>query len=418
MSSKLKSNISWLALVKLFNVTLPLVTLPHLTNVLGIELFGVIAIGFAIQQVVFAFTDYGFGIMAPKLVAQQRQNLGFINQLITSISIIKCVLFMVLAFTCSLIFYLFEIKDANRDIWLLMLLPTLMQCLIPLWLFLGIEKMEKVAIINLTERVIYTALIFVLISSADDAILVGAIMCLSMFTALTASTFLAYKEGFLFSKVKLSDLTLLVKDGWGYFYSRITLLLFSKFNVIIVGAVLGEASAGVFSLAERIYNAGRSLCSPLTDALYPYMVRTQNWSLGFKITRYSVLVGLATIAIAWLFADWFFVVVFSEAFIESAHLFKLLMFAFSASLVSMLIGYPILGAMNLSHHVNRSVVIGALVHISAVLLLWYLDNLTAQWLVISLITTEVVILLYRLINLHKNKHQLKNKTSVEGTSPC
>jgi len=398
----LKANVSWLAVIKIGNILLPLVTLPHLTTTLGAELFGVIAIGFAIQQVVIAICDYGFSLLAPKLVAENQQNYVYLGKLLSAVTLIKLLFFIVVAFFTLVLLYYIAQTHSYFTIWSLMLVPALLQCLIPLWFFLGVEKMVNITIINVIERTLYTVLIFTFIGSKLDASLVPKIMILSQSLALLCAIFLVFRFPIRLSCPAIDNIVTLISQGWGYFYSRLTMLLFSKFNVIIVGASLGEAEAGFFSLAERIYNAGRSMMSPLTDALYPYMVKTRNWQLAIKIVKYAVVVGVASVICSFIIADWFFVNLFgSNDFIQSAQLFNILILAFAFSLMSMLIGYPILGAAGKAHYVNRSVLFGAVLHIIIVSALFLSHQLSSELLASSLVMTELLILLIRLYYLRQ-----------------
>lgn len=403
----LKANVSWLAIIKIVNVLLPLVTLPHLTTSLGTTLFGVIAIGFAIQQVVVSICDYGFSILAPKLVAENTKNKKILGKLLTSITLIKTAFFIVVVVTTLATMHMLSVPSQYVEIWSAMLIAAFFQSLIPIWFFLGIQKMVNITLINIIERTLYTALIFSLIATELDVDLIPKIMIFSQGLAVICSAMLVYRCNVHLSLPTLSFMKTLITQGWGYFYSRLTMLLFSKFNVILVGASLGEAEAGFFSLAERIYNAGRSLISPLTDALYPYMVSTKNWSLAFKIVKFATLLGVIAIITSHLFSHWFFINLFgSEAYAQSASLFNILIFGFSFSVISMLIGYPVLGAMGQARYVNRSVLFGAILHLIVVASALSVNLLSSQVLVISLVLTELTILSYRLYFLSKNKKKL------------
>lgn len=411
MSKRLGINISWLALMKITSNILPLVTLPYLTKILGVELFGVLAIGMAIQQVAFSFSDYGFGVLGPKLAAENASNTKSLGKLLSAIIVIKLVIFVLVFALIYLLFNFLKISHDHQQLWLLMLVPALLQCLLPIWLFLGVERMANITLVNIFERIVYTLAIFTVIEVKHDLYVIPLIMLFSMSLALIASSILVFRLQVKLQPISLTFTLDLLSSGWGYFYSRIILLLFSKFNVIIVGSVLGEAAAGVFSIAERIYNAARSMVAPLTDALYPHMVKTQNWQLAFKIIKYAVLFSLFTVLLSLYFSDWFFGI-FGDDFVASAEIFKILMVAFAFSLISMLIGYPVLGAMGKATFVNRSVLVGASVHFVFIAILWKMEILSGSLLALSLVLTEIVIFSYRSFYLYRSEAM---KTYLESS---
>ncbi len=412
MSSQLKKNISWLALMKIASYLLPLVTLPYLTNILGLELFGVLAIGMAIQQIVFSLCDYGFALLGPKLVAENLANKKMLGQFVTAIALIKLAIFGIVYLGLYCLFSLLSTPEHHVELWLLMLWVSLLQVLIPVWFFLGIEKMANVTFVNVFERLLYTALIFLTIDSAADLQLIPLLMIFSMSIALVFSYYLIKRAKVELLKVNLSLIKGLLVQGWGYFYSRLTMMLFSKFNVIIVASFLGESAAGVFSLAERIYNAARSMMSPVTDALYPHMVKTKNWPLALKIIKYASLFAVGCVFVSFILSSWFFGL-FGEGFAQVADIFNVLMYAFAFSLLSMLMGYPVLGVIGYAKQVNVSVLYGALLHGVVILTLWQQNLLSGNSLAMSLVLTEVFIFSYRIFYINKSKVFLRSTNVVD-----
>jgi PST family polysaccharide transporter len=412
MSSQLKKNISWLALMKVTSYLLPLVTLPYLTNILGLELFGVLAIGIAIQQIAFSLCDYGFSILGPKLVAENLDDSRVLGQFVTAIAVIKLGIFCVVYSGVYCLFLLLDTPQQHAELWLLMLWGALLQVLIPVWFFLGIQQMAKVTFVNVFERLLYTALIFLTIDSTDDLQRIPLLIIASLSVALVFSYYLVKRARVEFL---IADLTLikgLLLQGWGYFYSRLTMMLFSKFNVIIVASFLGESAAGVFSLAERIYNAARSMMAPVTDALYPYMVKTKNWPLALKIIKTASLFTFSCVLVSFTLSDWFFGL-FGEGFSQAADIFNILIYAFAFSLLSMLMGYPVLGVIGYAKQVNVSVLYGALLHGLVILTLWQQDLLSGHYLAMSLVLTEFFIFSYRIFYINKSKVFLRSTDVVD-----
>ncbi|MDX2369986.1 MAG: oligosaccharide flippase family protein [Colwellia sp.] len=402
MSNQLKTNISWLALMKISSYLLPLLTLPYLTNVLGLELFGVLAIGMAIQQIIFSLCDYGFSLLGPKLVAENLEDKKLLGQIVTAITLIKLAIFCIVYLGLYYLLPILKIPKQNAELWLLMLWVSLLQVLIPVWFFLGIQKMANVTFVNIFERLLYTSLIFLMIDSAADLQLIPMLMIASMSLALFVSCLLVKRAKVVPLMVELSLIKSLFIQGWGYFYSRLTMMLFSKFNVIIVASFLGESAAGVFSLAERIYNAARSMMAPVTDALYPHMVQTKNWPLALKIIKYASLFAVSCVFISFMLSGWFFSL-FGDGFSQAADIFNILMYAFAFSLISMLIGYPVLGVVGFAKEVNNSVLYGALQHGVVIFVLWQQDLLSGYSLAISLVLTEVFIFGYRIFYINQSK---------------
>ncbi|MDZ7817337.1 MAG: oligosaccharide flippase family protein [Aliarcobacter sp.] len=89
INKKLLSNFFSLSSIQLVSYILPIITIPYLVRVLGVEKFGLIAFAQAIIQYFIIFTDYGFGLSATKEIAQENGNKKKINQIFSSVIIIK-----------------------------------------------------------------------------------------------------------------------------------------------------------------------------------------------------------------------------------------------------------------------------------------------------------------------------------------
>lgn len=411
MQSKLGANISFLASIKIVSYLLPLVTLPYFTRVLGVELFGVIAVGMSIQQIVVVLCDYGFNLLGPKLVNENQDNEVSMNQFFTGIFLVKLSIFVLIA-TLTLPFFFYTIESELKWLtWSYYLLPGLFQSLIPIWLFLGLEKMGFITVVVIFERIVYTIIIFACINSQDDVIYIPLIAMCTTFAALILSLYISKRLTVNFGSPKVWVANSLLRKGWGFFYSRLTLLLYSRFNVIIISVFINESAAGYFSIAERIYNAARSMISPITDALYPYMVRTQDWALARKMLSLAVLISILSFTMSVAISDWLFTALFGLEFIESAQIFKILSIGLSISILSMLMGYPILGAFGLSDVVNRSVLFGALFHVTFLFLAHLVFELNIILMSISLVLTELTVLCYR------TKYVVMLKNENRGIEP-
>ena len=70
----LVSNFTWLAILKIIGYLVPLITLPYLSRVIGVDGFGKIAFAAAIMVFIETFVDFGFNYTATRDIARQRDN--------------------------------------------------------------------------------------------------------------------------------------------------------------------------------------------------------------------------------------------------------------------------------------------------------------------------------------------------------
>ncbi len=75
-----------------------------------------------------------------------------------------------------------------------------------------------------------------------------------------------------------------LKRSSTFFYSRIATTAYSALNTVILDMISASgATVGYYSSADRLITTGRSALSPISDSLYPYMVKNRDFKLVRKI---------------------------------------------------------------------------------------------------------------------------------------
>ena len=87
-NTALLKNISYLGVVQGLNYILPLITLPYLVRVIGVEKFGVISLATAVISFFLVITDYGFNYTATREVALNKNNNEELVNIFSSVMIV------------------------------------------------------------------------------------------------------------------------------------------------------------------------------------------------------------------------------------------------------------------------------------------------------------------------------------------
>src|SRR5690606_7780398 len=132
----------------------PLITLPYLVRVLGIEGFGLVNYALSFALYFAAVMQYGFTITAVRKIAKNRDSLGEVA-VIYSETITATMLLIVAS---ALIYFpiVWLISDFYQHFWLYVFSFAFVfaQALFPLWFFRGMERMRQSAIISITSKLL------------------------------------------------------------------------------------------------------------------------------------------------------------------------------------------------------------------------------------------------------------------------
>ncbi|WP_194768193.1 oligosaccharide flippase family protein [Tamlana sp. I1] len=389
------------------NLILPFVTLPYLTRVLGVSNYGVVVMVYSIMQLLTVVCDYGFNLSATKEISIFRDNTPRVNTIFSSILIVKLVLLLISFLILFVLTIYVPVLEANKTSYFMGFGIVIGQAITPTWLFLGMEKMKYITIVNLVSKTLFTFLIFFLIKNSEDFFYVPLLYSIGFVIAGILSLVFAYKEfGVSFYFIKKIDIIRQIKNSSQYFYSRASVALYTSSNNFIVGLVLGEFYAGIFGVAERLFTAMTVIYSPLSDAIYPYMVQKKDLKLFKKIFFSAIFFNSLVSLITMFFSNEIVYFVFGFGYEESAVLLKYFCFLSIIIVPATFIGYPLLGAFGFEKYANYSVVIACVIHM--IILIFISSFLSVYSMVLLLIFTQIIVLSIRFLGVRKflNKRRL------------
>nr|WP_298923413.1 oligosaccharide flippase family protein [uncultured Allomuricauda sp.] len=400
LKNVLVKNFLALSTIQIANIILPFITLPYLARVLGVSNYGVVFMVYSVMQLLFVLNDYGFNLSATKEVSNHRLDIRKVNEIFSSIISIKIVLLLITFLLLMLLGIAVPVISEHREAYFLGFGMVVGQTFTPIWLFQGMERMKYITIVNLVSKLTFTILIFVVIDSSEDYIFVPLLYSIGFTIAGFVSIYLAKKEfGVYFSIPKWFQIKEQLNNSTQYFLSRASIAVYTSGNNFIVGIFLGEYYAGIFGVAEKLYTAMIVVYTPLSDAIYPFMVKKRDMELFKKIFVGVILVNLTVITFTYFFSGEIVNIIFGDGYSESAELLKYFCLLAFVIVPTIFIGYPLLGAFGYEKHANYSVVAGSIIHFLVLLIIY--PNLTIYLMALLLILTQVIVFLVRMHGVQK-----------------
>ena len=166
---------------------------------------------------------------------------------------------------------------------------------------------------------------------------------------------------------------------------------------------------GYFSVAEKLYNAIRSLYGPVSATLYPYISNKRNIHFYKKIFTLVVCFNIIIVILLWWFAPFVIETISGEYFEVSISIFRILIVLAIFTVPSSLLGYSFLAALGFKNYANNSVIIASLVHVSGLLLLSLFNQITIYNIIYMIAISEFIVLIIRVYGIMKHKLWITTK---------
>lgn len=294
----LASNALSLYGVQFAKYLLPLVTIPYLTRVLGASGWGLVAFAQAYGAYLSLPVNYGFNFSATREVAQVKDDKDRRSDIFAAVTGAKCLIAAACIFVSfGVVRWVPVLRNEPLLLWMAVF-AALAPCFIPIWYFSGLEQLKLVATLDIIARAVATAGIFVVVRHKGDAWKVLASYGAGSSVALTAGTYLAYKE--IVPRIpRLTQVWGVIRDGRSMFVASGAIGLYTSGNAFILGLFAPPAVVGFYAGAEKMVRAAIQLLQPPYQSLFPRvsnLVR-RNPPRAFKLARLSAIL-LETLGIA------------------------------------------------------------------------------------------------------------------------
>jgi polysaccharide transporter, PST family len=326
------ANASFLALMQAANSFLPLLTVPFLVRVLGVELFGQLAFATAVMYYFFVLSDYGFNLTATRDISINRFDAAKVNEIYTCVFFIKTVLIVISFVFLLMMFLLFPSFLKDWSLYLFSFFVIVGQSLFPTWFFQGMEKMKYITYLSVSAKIFFTLGIFVFVAGPDDYLLVPILTALGfLFSTSYAMYLIHYKYAVSFQALSWGAVKKHVIDGWYVFLSQMKITLFSSTNVVILGVMIGPVAVGYYVAAEKIMRALALAQTPITGALFPLIANkmVKDKSAAIRKLKKIAYVGsalyLCVLGVGYFLSDYIIHLLYGDELQASAWVLKVML---------------------------------------------------------------------------------------------
>ena len=381
------------------------ITVPYQTRVLGPEVFGKIGFALAFATYFKLVFDFGFILSGTEEVSKNRDDNNKVSKILIEINIVKSflILFGVIVLLCLIAFI--PLFRSDILLYILYFLYVAIEAFQPDFLYRGMENMKVITIRNVLVKLAFCILLGIFLKDASQYYLIPIFNILGSALSLVLIYFDVYvRMGLKFVKVGFKDIVESFNQSKIFFLSRIASTVYGATNTFILGLIYPVGpTLGYYTSSEKILIAGRGAMSPISDSIYPYMVKNKDFKLIKKILLYLMPIITLGCIIVFIFAKPICLLVFGEEYLNSYIVLRFMIPIIWITLPTYLFGFPTMTPLGLKKEANLSVIIGSIYHLVILSTLFVFKILNLYSVCILTITTEFMVFSIRLIYIFRYK---------------
>ena len=429
--SKKEGVLAWntlmLYLLTFSNYFLSLAVVPFEARKLKAAGYGTLGVAMAIMVYFQLFIDFGFLLSATEEVSRNRQDTKRLGVVMTAVTWCKLALAAISLVVLFVLCQTIPSWKGRFGFYLLFFIGTAVNALLPDYLYRGLEKMSAITIRTVCIRAFSTLGIFLFLRGPKDIWVIPVLTAIGNLGAILACFYDAKKRlGVRFCRVSVGDVWLRMKQSSVFFLSRFATTAYSALNTVILDIVepgrimstrgmIDNPVRGYYTASDKLMTTGKQALSPISDSLYPYMVKYHDYRLVKKVLMILEPIILVGCSVVFIFAPQFCELFFGEGFAPAGSVLRVMLPTAVIILPSYICGFPMLSSMGLTKHANYSTVFGSIIHIINLAILYFTGHMNMITLGAAMSVAEALILAYRLTVIWLHRDRLKGDNDGQAS---
>lgn len=262
----IKKNYIYNLFYQIITIILPIITVPYVSRVLGVESIGIYSYTNSIVTYFTIFANLGINMYGQREIAYYQNNERQQIKILFELVVIR-----IGSTLCSLlIFVTFLLTNIDNKIVYLVHIPTIVAVMFDIsWFYQGLENYKFVVARNVYIKVAGIVSIFIFVREYGD--LINYVLCLSVITLMTRISLWSeiIKKLSQYRGIKL-ELRRHAKTIFALFIPQIIVQLYTVFDKTLLG-ILGQSSAesGYYEQAEKIARLVACVVSTFSIVMMP-----------------------------------------------------------------------------------------------------------------------------------------------------
>jgi len=397
-------NFSYLAILRVFVLVLPLITYPYLIRVLGAEFYGSVVFAQTIISFFSIVINFGFNISATKEISIERNNKKKLSEIVSSVIILKFCLWIGSLIVLLILIFFADFTDDTKLLLMFSFGLCFNELLFPIWFFQGIEEMKYITYVNIFSKSISLMLIFSVINFKSDFIYVPLINSIGAFLGGIVSLYII----FAVKKVKFKTQPFHILKGYFYeslplFGTRVAAQIYVNTSAVIIGLFLGKIELAYFDLANKIVAVVKIPINILSQTLFPKVSKEKNILFIKKILRYSSLIMICLVAVLIIFAKYPILILGGDKMLPSIEIVRILLLSVIPITFSTFLGTQVLVTFGHSRFLVKSMSVTSIFYLLSLSIYYYFDGINLFNMALLAVSVEAFLSLYQYYGCKKHK---------------
>ena len=290
---KFIENFSYLSLLQIFNLLVPLITHPYLIRVVGPEMYGTVVFAQSIIGYFSLVIEFGFNISGTKSISENVHDTRKISEVVSSILLLKLMLWIICLGVLALCMWMLPVMREHKILYLFAFTFTFNEFLFPQFFFQGIEKLKYVTFINVFTRSIFLVLVFFIIKDQSDYFKIPLLNGLGAFIGGMIALYIVFvKEKIRFVLPSIQIMKTYFIESFTIFSTKLSYNLRDKTVIVLVGILFTKTVVAYYDLAMKLVGLFTSLYQTVPVAVLPRLIKNRNHSFSKLVFRATIVVGV------------------------------------------------------------------------------------------------------------------------------
>jgi len=382
------TNISYLSLLQVFNLIIPLISYPYLIRVVGADKYGQVVFAQAVVSYFSMAINFGFNISATKDIAINKNNTIRISKIVSSVYLIKLILWIISFIIVISINYILKSKFEDAMLLIYSFGATFYELLFPQYYFQGSERMKFISILNIVSRVLVLTLFFIVIKHESDYILIPIINAIGFtISGISSIIILRRVENINFHLPEKEYILKLLRESVPLFLSRFVSFFKDKTNVIFLGAFVSMRDVAFYDLIAKLLNVTLSVFYSVSQALFPKFTRHFKLNEFYAINIAVFFMGVCIYIVLGIFLpDIVDILKGGLVYINSLFWIFGLMLLFAP--LSSMYGV-VINSKGLTSKFFKNVLISSIFYFLLLIVIYYGDLIKVEYVALSLVLSVI-----------------------------